>query len=74
MLTRRRMPSVSEHLQVVLQAQNDITDDDIVADLERLRGDGSAPEMTRDPLEYDLNISDNLEVCLQTSAAPKSSR
>lgn len=71
MLTRRRMPSVHDHLQVVLQAKQNIPDDKVAQELERLRA-APAPKQRGDPLEHCLNLGVLEVVAIFTLLPPKS--
>lgn len=70
MLTRRRMPSVYDHLQVVLIAQQD-TPCDILQELEKLR-DVPEPSWQGNPLESGLNYGILEVVAIFTLLPPKS--
>lgn len=67
------MPSVYDHLQVVLRAQHAMKAVDLAEELEKLRA-MPAPRLQGDPLEYPLNIpGDSLEaVAIFTLLPPKS--
>lgn len=71
MLTRRRMPSVYDHLQIVLQTQPNAPADEISHELEKLR---TAPEpcWQGNPLECSLNLGMLQVVAIFTLLPPKS--
>lgn len=73
MLTRRRMPSVYDHLQLVVRAQNSESIEDDFKELDGWRT-ASTRRIRRDPLEYTLNISRQLQVVAIFTLLPPSSQ